>query len=135
MHARGSFAEKVRGEATVQGEARMTTDVRMIQLLMELRRQGIGDTDILSALETTPREMFVQTSGASDGLTIDTGGNLFVATTTGIEVLHRDGARWGVIAVPEQPANCAFGDADHRTLYITARTSVYRVRLAHAGLI
>ncbi len=37
----------------------MTTDVRMIQLLMELRRQGITDTDVLSALETTPREMFV----------------------------------------------------------------------------
>jgi gluconolactonase len=33
-----------------------------------------------------------------------------------------------------QPANCGFGDADHRTLYITARTAVYRVRLAHAGL-
>jgi protein-L-isoaspartate(D-aspartate) O-methyltransferase len=40
-------------------EGRMTTDVRMIQLLMELRRQGIADTDVLSALETTPREMFV----------------------------------------------------------------------------
>ena len=37
----------------------MTTDVRMIQLLMELRRQGITETDILSAMETTPREMFV----------------------------------------------------------------------------
>jgi protein-L-isoaspartate(D-aspartate) O-methyltransferase len=37
----------------------MTTDVRMIQLLMELRRQGITDTDVLSALETTPRELFV----------------------------------------------------------------------------
>lgn len=37
----------------------MHTDVRMIQLLMELRRQGITDTDILSAMETTPRELFV----------------------------------------------------------------------------
>lgn len=37
----------------------MTPDVRMIRLLMELRRQGITDTDVLSALETTPREMFV----------------------------------------------------------------------------
>jgi protein-L-isoaspartate(D-aspartate) O-methyltransferase len=37
----------------------MTTDVRMIQLLMELRRQGITDTDVLSAMETTPREAFV----------------------------------------------------------------------------
>lgn len=37
----------------------MQTDVRMIQLLMELRRQGITDTDVLSAMETTPRELFV----------------------------------------------------------------------------
>lgn len=35
------------------------TDVRIIQLLMELRRQGITDTDILSVIETTPRELFV----------------------------------------------------------------------------
>ena len=37
----------------------MTPDVRMIRLLMELRRQGIADTDVLSAMETTPRELFV----------------------------------------------------------------------------
>jgi len=37
----------------------MQTDVRMIQLLMELRRQGITDTEVLSAMETTPRELFV----------------------------------------------------------------------------
>lgn len=41
------------------GEGHMTPDVRMIRLLMELRRQGISDTDVLSALETTPRELFV----------------------------------------------------------------------------
>ncbi len=37
----------------------MTTDVRMIQLLMDLRRQGITDTEVLSAMEQTPRELFV----------------------------------------------------------------------------
>lgn len=74
------------------------------------------------------------TSGNPDGLAIDSGGNVFVATRTGVEVFAPDGARWGVIAVPQQPANCAFGDPDHRTLYITARTAVYRVRLAHPGL-
>jgi gluconolactonase len=80
------------------------------------------------------RALHAQTSGGADGLTVDTGGNVFVSTSTGIEVFDDAGARWGTITVPEQPANCAFGDADHRTLYITARTSLYRVRLAHAGL-
>jgi gluconolactonase len=32
-----------------------------------------------------------------------------------------------------QPANCGFGDADMRTLYITARTGLYRVRLTVTG--
>lgn len=37
----------------------MTVDVRMIQLLMELRRMGVTDTDVLSAMELTPRDLFV----------------------------------------------------------------------------
>jgi gluconolactonase len=44
------------------------------------------------------------------------------------------GTKWGTIAVPQQPANCAFGDADHKALYITARTGLYKVRLANPGL-
>jgi gluconolactonase len=80
------------------------------------------------------REVHAMTAGTPDGLAIDVAGNIFVTTQAGVEVFAPDGERWGVIDVPEQPANCAFGDADHRTLYITARTSLYRVRLANAGL-
>jgi gluconolactonase len=80
------------------------------------------------------REVLVTTSGNPDGFAIDIAGNLFVTTRTGVEVFSPAGARWGVIPVPMQPANCAFGDLDHRTLYITARTALYRVRLEHPGL-
>lgn len=80
------------------------------------------------------RQVFVTTQGNPDGLAIDTGGNLFVTTSGGVEVFSPTGTRWGNIATPMQPANCAFGDADHQTLYITARTAVYRVRLANPGL-
>jgi gluconolactonase len=81
-----------------------------------------------------PRVVLAATAGNPDGLAIDAAGNLFVTTVDGVEVFAPDGTRWGVIDVPMQPANCAFGDADHRTLYITARSAVYRVRLAHPGL-
>ncbi len=81
-----------------------------------------------------PRTVLAPTSGGPDGLAIDVAGNIFVTTSAGVEVFAPTGSRWGVIAVPMQPANCAFGDADHRTLYITARTALYRVRLAHPGL-
>jgi gluconolactonase len=80
------------------------------------------------------RELHAATAGGADGLAIDTAGNIFVTTRGGVEVFAPDGTRWGAIAVPQQPANCAFGDPDHRTLYITARTALYRVRLAQPGL-
>ena len=90
--------------------------------------------DVAADGALTGRAMFVMTQGNPDGLAIDTGGNLFVTTSGGVEVFSPTGTRWGAIATPMQPANCAFGDADHRTLYITARTALYRVRLANAGL-
>jgi gluconolactonase len=80
------------------------------------------------------RQLFATTAGGPDGLAVDIGGNVFVTTSGGVEVFAPSGTRWGKIATPMQPANCAFGDADHRTLYITARTTVYRVKLANAGL-
>lgn len=80
------------------------------------------------------RELHATTAGGPDGLAIDTGGNIFVTTTGGVEAFSPTGARWGLIATPMQPANCAFGGADHKTLYITARTGLYKVTLANAGL-
>lgn len=77
--------------------------------------------------------MFVRTSGNPDGMAIDRAGNLYVSTRTGVEVFAPDGRRWGVIAIPEQPANCAFGGADARTLYVTARTGLYSTRVNVPG--
>ncbi len=80
------------------------------------------------------RTPFVTTSGNPDGLAIDVAGNVFVATVAGVDVFSPSGSKWGVIPTTLQPANCAFGDADHRTLYMTARTTLYKVRLANPGL-
>jgi gluconolactonase len=75
---------------------------------------------------------FVTVVGA-DGMAVDDAGNLFVASSIGIQVFAPDGAQFGWIAVPQTPSNCAFGGADGRTLYITAETSLCRVTLAHPG--
>ncbi len=88
----------------------------------------VADDGTLSEART-----FVTTGDGPDGMAVDNAGNLFVATGSGIEVFAPDGAPWGVIPVPRIPANCAFGDADGRTLFITAREGLYRVTLANPG--
>jgi gluconolactonase len=67
--------------------------------------------------------------GSPDGLCIDTRGNVYVTTSPGaVQVFTPDGARWGSIPIPRAAANCTFGDADGRSLYVTARQGLYRVR-------
>jgi gluconolactonase len=70
--------------------------------------------------------------GVPDGIRTDEKGNLYVAAK-GIAVYSPEGKLLTLIEIPETPANCAFGDADYQTLFITARTSVYRVRLNVKG--
>ena len=72
-------------------------------------------------------------SGA-DGLAMDSEGDLYVASSTGIDVFDKTGTNLGVIKVPEMPANCTFGGADMKTLFITARTGLYKIQLAIPGV-
>lgn len=67
--------------------------------------------------------------GIPDGMRTDEKGNLYVAAK-GVAVYTPEGKLLVTIPVAETPSNCAFGGADSQTLYITARTSVYRVRLS-----
>lgn len=62
---------------------------------------------------------------AGDGCTVDEAGNLYVASAVGIQVYSPEGKLLGVIRVPESPSNCTFGGKDMKTLYVTARTSLY----------
>jgi gluconolactonase len=66
---------------------------------------------------------------ALDGLKVDRLGNLFVSGPGGVWILSPDGKHLGTIKAPELPANFAFGGDDRKTLYMTARTGVYRLRL------
>ena len=66
---------------------------------------------------------------ALDGMKVDRDGNLFVSGPGGVWIISPDGRHLGTIRAPELPANMTWGDADGRTLYMTARTGVYRIRL------
>ena len=67
--------------------------------------------------------------GVPDGLVVSAQGHILVTGPGGVWVFDPRGGRLGVIATPEPPAACAFGDADGKTLYITARSRVYRIRM------
>ncbi len=73
--------------------------------------------------------------GVPDGMRVDEAGDLFVTGPLGIWVWDARGHHLGTIVVPEQPANLAWGDKDYRTLYITATTSVYRLRTRVRGYV
>ncbi len=72
-------------------------------------------------------------ANGGDGITTDVNGNLYVTTSAGVKVYRPDAGYLGRIVVPQEPANCAFGDPDRQTLYITARSGLYRVRLNVPG--
>jgi gluconolactonase len=68
-----------------------------------------------------------------DGGTVDVKGNVYIAATTGLQVFDKDGKLLGTIKFPEQPSNATFGGKDMKTLFVTARTSVYTCPMEVAG--
>jgi gluconolactonase len=70
--------------------------------------------------------------GVPDGMKVDEKGNLYI-TAKGIVVYTPEGKLLQNIELSETPANCAFGDPDFQTLYISARTSLYRIRMNVKG--
>jgi gluconolactonase len=70
---------------------------------------------------------------ALDGLKVDEAGNVYACGPGGVWIIAPSGERLGLLRLPEDPHNLAWGDADRRTLYITALTGVYRIRLEIPG--
>jgi gluconolactonase len=70
--------------------------------------------------------------GNPDGFKVDEKGNLWCSGPGGLWIFSPDGKHIGTIKMPEVPANCNWGD-DWKSLYITARTGLYRIKLSVAG--
>ena len=71
---------------------------------------------------------------ALDGLKVDQKGNLYVSGPGGLWVISPEGKHLGTISGPEHPHNFAWGDDDGKTLYLCARTGLYRIRLNVPGI-
>ncbi len=71
---------------------------------------------------------------ALDGMKVDTAGNLYVSAPGGLQILSPEAKLLGTIRTPQHVHNMAWGDEDGKTLYLCARTWLYRIRLNIAGI-
>jgi len=72
--------------------------------------------------------------GGPDGLRVDQKGNVYGSGPGGVWIISPEGKHMGTIKVPERVSNVAWGDDDGMTLYITASTSVFRIKLKIPGV-
>ena len=100
-----------------------------------IRVYDVGNDASLTNGRIFGEEKGAEHDGVPDGIKVDVRGNLFVTGPKGIWVWDSQGHHLGTIEMPEQPANLTWGDKDYRTLYITATTSVYRLRTKVRGFV
>lgn len=79
-------------------------------------------------------DMNVSKPGVPDGMKVDVLGHIYCTGPGGVWVFDAEGHHLGTIVTPERPANCAWGDDDWRSLYITANTSIYKIRVNIPGV-
>ena len=72
--------------------------------------------------------------GSPDGIRVDQKGNIYGSGPGGVWIISPEGKHLGTIKIPERVSNVAWGDKDGKTLYITASTSLYRIKLKIAGV-
>ncbi len=72
---------------------------------------------------------------AIDGVKVDIEGNVYVSAPGGLQIISAEGKHLGTIIAPQHIHNMAWGDADGKTLYLTARTGLYRVGLQIEGVL
>jgi len=77
----------------------------------------------------------IQGDDVPDGMKVDTAGNVYATGPAGLMIFSPEGELLGSIQFPELPSNCAWGDKDGRALYVTGRTSLYRIRLKVKGIV
>src|SRR6516225_908097 len=110
----------------------------------ELDFNGSGDNyvnryDVLPNGTLTNGKLLIDLSkqterGVTDGMRVDTKGNLYETGPGGVWIISPEGKHLGTIRAPEQATNVGFGDADKKTLYIAARTGIYRIRVNTPGI-
>jgi len=111
---------------------------RIGRFLARCARPGSG-CDVHPDCTLTDSTLFFDMTNAPgndalDGLKVDQQGNVYSTGPGGLWIISPGGKQLGLIKGPEDPHNMAWGDDDGRTLYITALTGIYRIRLNITGI-
>jgi gluconolactonase len=102
---------------------------RKVVMRYEVRPDGrLGPGRVFVDMTRAPGE------DAIDGIKVDQLGHVYVSGPGGVWILSPEGTHLGTLKGPEHPHNLAWGDDDGRTLYLTAQTGLYRIRLAVPGI-
>lgn len=103
-------------------------DEKLLYVADSDKPQHVRVFDVTADNRLANGRVFCQVAGV-DGIRCDRHGNLFSSARDGIHIFAPDGTRLGKILVPESPANLCFGGKDWDELFITARTSLYHIKL------
>ncbi len=108
-------------------------DIRDIHHTKTLWRYEVNTDGTLKNAKIFFDFNFTEDDEALDGIKVDRAGNLFVSAPGGLWILSAEGKLLGKIVTPERPANMAWGDEDSKTLYLTAHTSLYKIKTNTGG--
>lgn len=132
--APGGTVTRVIANLTRPNGVRLSPDEKTLYVLHSLPDVQVYPVNAPGQLGA-PQTFALQGNGNGDGMTIDATGNLYVTRpgSNAVQVLTPAGQSLGLINFAEAPSNCTFGGADFKTLYVTARTSVYTAPMLVIG--
>jgi len=99
-----------------------------------VRRYDVQADDAVTNSQMFSDMSSEKTPGITDGMKVDAKGNVYESCCGGVWIISPEGKHLGTIPVPELVANLEFGDPDLKTLYIAARTSIYKIRVKTPGI-
>ena len=128
------------GQRSASSQWNMLLAGRKVSLREQLRTEEAVDAlHRKSRWNTHGRKVFFDATsdtraGAPDGQKVDQQGNLYSAGPGGVWIFSPEGKHLGTLDIPERVGNVAWGGADHKTLYVAASSSIYRITLKIPGV-
>ena len=116
-----------------------TPDEKHLYLVDSRETKTIYRFDVLPDGSIANGRIFIdmrsdKAQGGPDGMKVDRKGNVYAPGPGGLWIMSPEGKHLGTVVIPERAANLAFGDTDGKALYLTAQTSLYRIRLKIPGI-